>query len=367
MLKNIHVLLALSLFMSGCGREIKVTRPPPSVSVSEIGQMDVPVYFDSIGIAVPTSTVPVRPQVGGKLLVTYVKEGDDVEEGQLLYTIDPRPFKDALDIAEANLTKNEALLKYAKKTEERYATVVEQDYVSKLSFEQYQTNTLAAAAQVISDKAAVSNAKLNLDFSNVVAPIAGKISNFNIYVGNIVIADDPIALTTIRPFSPIDISFSLPQSQFDLVRQAQGDRGIWNFIAISPEDPKKIYEGKSWFIDNQINQDTGTLLIKGSLPNYTREIWPGMYLRIKVLQKMVPNALTVPPGAILIGRDGPYLYTMDAEHKVTPINVNVITRNEEYIAVTSDQLQPGMQVVYDGQINVAPGMQVNVIKPKDGI
>jgi len=359
MLPNIIRLFILLCFVfTGCGKKAKPVNPPPAVTVAEIQRQDVPVYFDSIGLAVPTSVVPVRPLVGGKLIMTYVKEGDEVEQGQLLYTVDPRPFQDALVQAEANLTKDEALLKYAKKTEERYKSVVEEDYISKLSFEQFQTNTSSAAAQITFDQAAIAEAKLNLEFCDIVAPIAGKISYFNVYVGNIVVASDTNAITTIRPFSPIDISFSLPQTQFELVRQAQGNTKDWDFIANLPEDPKTIYAGKTTFIDNQLDQDTGTILIKGRIPNKGRPIWPGAFLNVKVMQRMAKQALTVPPGAVLVGKDGPYLYTLDKDNKVWPQNVTVITRNEGYIAIESDKLHPGDKVISDGQINIAPGMLV---------
>lgn len=355
-----RIIIFLCCAFTGCEKASKPPRPPPTVAAAEIKMQDVPVYFDSIGQAIPTSTVPVRPQVGGKLIMTYVQEGDEVKEGQLLYSVDPRPFQDTLDQAQAALKKDEALLKLAQKTEERYKTVVEQDYVSKLSFEQFQANTLTAAAQVASDEAAIALAKLNLEWADIVAPIAGKISFFNVYVGNLVTQSDPTAITTIRPFSPIDISFSLPQSQFELVRQSQGNTKDWDFVATLPEDPRTVFAGKSSFIDNQLDQDTGTILIKGRISNAERQIWPGAYMRVKVLQKMVPQALTVPPGAILIGKDGPYLYTLDKDNKVWAQNVTVITRNEEYIAIESDKLQVGDKVIFDGQINITPGMVVKV-------
>lgn len=358
------ILLLLCLFSHGCEKQKKADRPPPSVLVGTVRIQTVPIYIDSIGQAVPTSTVPIRPQVGGKLIAAYVNEGDVVEEGQLLYTIDPRPFQDALDQAKAALVKDETLLRYAQKTEERYSKVVQEDYISKLSFEQYQTNTASAQAQVAIDQAAIALAELRLEFSRVTAPIAGKISNFNIYAGNIVIENDPDAITTIRPFSPIDVRFSLPQSQFELIRRSQNDHTEeWSFIAALPEDSKVVFEGKTFFIDNQLNQDTGTIFVKGRIPNLDRQIWPGAFLRVKVLQKSVPQALTVPKGAVLTGKNGPYLYRLDSENKVSALNVTIITQNEEYVAIESDALLPGDKVVTDGQINITPGMYVNPHEP----
>ena len=120
--------------------------------------------------------------------------------------------------------------------------------------------------------------------------------------------DDPNQITVIRPFSPIDITFSLPQQQFELIRRVQGDAGEWKFVATLPENPRRPVEGITYFIDNQIDQNTGTILLKGRLPNEKRELWPGEFIRVKVLHKVAPNALTVPPGSVLMGKDGAYIY-----------------------------------------------------------
>jgi multidrug efflux system membrane fusion protein len=171
--------------------------------------------------------------------------------------------------------------------------------------------------------------------------------------------DDPNQITVIRPFSPIDITFSLPQQQFEMIRKVQGNGAGWSFTAALPEYPKNIFNGSTFFIDNQINQDTGTILFKGRLPNVDRELWPGEFIRVKVLHKMASKALTVPPSAVLMGKDGSYIYTVDKEGKAVANNVKVITRTEEYIAIESIQLHAGNIVIIDGQINVAPGVKVN--------
>ena len=144
----------------------------------------------------------------------------------------------------------------------------------------------------------------------------------------------------------------------------QGDAGEWKFVATLPESPKQPFEGTTYFIDNQINQNTGTILLKGRLPNVSRELWPGEFVRVKVLHKMAPKALTVPPGSILIGKDGAYLYTIDKEGKAVANNVTVLTRTDAYIAVQSDQIHAGDTVIVDGQNNVAPGIKVNQVSTK---
>lgn len=361
-LLSVYAMIATAL--CSCNKKTPPKQNPPKVSIASIEQRDVPLYLETIGQAIPPVTVEIRPQVSGKLIATYIKQGDIVEEGQLLYTMDPRPFQAALDQAKAQLEKDKALLQYAEKTVERYKQVVEQDFISQLTYEQYESNAGAARGQVEADKAAIVSAEINLQYCNVTAPVAGKISYFNVDVGNILIAYDTNAITIIRPFNPIDILFSLPQHQFESVRHDQGDAGNWEFIAALPEHPQELFKGTSYFVDNQVNQDTGTILIKGRLHNSSRSLWPGEFVKVKVLQKMLPKALIAPPGAILIGKDGPYLYSIDKEGKAASHNVKVLSRTEDYIAFESKELKAGDTVITDGQINVAPGIIVSPIRAR---
>lgn len=216
-----YIALIIAL-LTGCGKTSK-PKPPPNVVVATVEQYDVPIFVDAIGQSISPVTVEVRPQVAGKLISTFIQQGDIVEEGQVIYAIDPRPFQAALDEAIAQLQHDTALLNYAEKTVERYKSVVEEDFISKLTFENYQSTASAAGAQVELDKAAIRAAQINLDFCNIVAPVSGKVSNFVVDVGNIVAVDDPTAIVSIKPFSPIDIQFSLPQQQLEMIRAVQGN------------------------------------------------------------------------------------------------------------------------------------------------
>ncbi len=352
----------LSFILTGCfGKKHKPAPTPPNVTTTQVKQQDTPIYIDTIGQVISPVTVNIRPQVAGKLIKTYLQQGDMVKEGEVIYEIDPRPYQALLDEALAQLKHDQALLEYAADVVKRYKTVVEEDFVSIITYEQYESNLSAAQAQVDLDKAAVTAAQINLDFCKIVAPVSGKISYFNVDVGNILAIDDPNQITVIRPYSPIDITFSLPQQQFELIRHEQGDAGQWKFVATLPEYPNEKFNGTSYFIDNQLDQNTGTILLKGRLPNENRALWPGQFIRIKVLYRMAPMALIVPPSSVLIGKDGPYIYTIDKEGKALNHNVTVLIRTEEYIAVQSDQVHEGDTVIVDGQINVAPGILVNAV------
>lgn len=356
----ITALMALVILFVGCSKKEKHQPPPPRVTSAAIVQQDVPIYVNTIGQVIPTVTVNIRPQVYGKLLEVYFQQGAIVNAGDILYEVDPRPYLAILDETIAQLKHDEALLLYAQQAVKRYKEVVEEDFLSVLNYEQLLSNESAALAQVELDKASIRAAQINVDYCKIVAPVSGKVSYYNVDVGNIVSVDDPNQLTVIRPFSPIDIEFSLPQQQFEMIRHVQGNSGEWRFVAVLPENPTHAIEGISYFVDNQLDQGTGTILLKGRVPNDLRALWPGEFVRVNVLYRIAPGALVVPPSSVLIGKDGPYVYIIDADHKAQAINAEVLTRTEQYIAIQSDKLKAGDIVIVDGQINVAPGLTVQV-------
>lgn len=347
------------LICTGCSRNSNQKKSNiPYVTTALVKQDNIPIYIDAIGQVISPVTVNIRPQVNGKLIKAYIQQGAIVAEGDVIYEIDPRPYQAILDEALAQLAHDQALLVYAEAAVSRYKKVVEEDFISILAYEQYESTAAAARAQIELDKAAITAAQINLDFCKVVAPVSGKISYFNVDVGNILVIDDPNQITVIRPFSPIDITFSLPQQQFELIRKVQGDEGEWQFVAALPEAPDNQYKGTTYFIDNQIDQNTGTILLKGRLPNNDRKLWPGEFINVKVLYRMANNALTVPPSAVLIGKDGPYIYTVDKEGKAVVQNITVLTKTDKYTAIASEHIHAGDRVIVDGQINVAPGLIV---------
>ena len=281
-----------------------------------------------------------------------------------IYEIDKRPYQAILDEAKAQLIHDTALLEYAKETVDRYRQVVDDDFISILNYDQYVTNLKGAQAQVEQDEAAVTAAAINLDFCSIQAPVSGKISYFNVDVGNVLQVYDINQITTILPFSPIDILFSIPQQQFEMIRKEQGDKGLWPFIATLPEKKDTPFSGTTYFIDNQIDQDTGTILLKGRLQNEKRELWPGEFIRVKILYKIAKNALIVPPSCVLIGKNGPYIYMIDNNNKAMAKNIVVLTKIEDFIAFESTEIKAGDTVILDGQINVAEGLEVKDLEIK---
>ena len=206
MIKMNKVLVIVLCLLSGCKSNERPPPAPPKVTTTTVKMQDVPIYIDAIGQVIPPVTVNIRPQAAGMLIKANIVQGAIVKEGDILYEIDPRPYQALLDEAIGQLKHDEALLVYATQTVERYKKVVEDDFVSILTYEQYLSNEAAAKAQVELDKAAVRAAQINLDYCPYSPPSGGKISYFNVFVGNIMAVDDPNQITvSFRSFSPIDI------------------------------------------------------------------------------------------------------------------------------------------------------------------
>lgn len=249
------------LLTSGCGQKPKPPPPAMPILVADVTEQDVPIFIETFGTVLSPLDVQIRPQVGGIVQKAFVKQGQYVKKGDPLYQIDPRPYQAALDRAQATLEKDQAALAIAEITVSRNQELVKRDYISKLTYEQYQANVKAAKGQVLSDQADIELAQLNLEWSKPVSPIDGKISQYNIDPGNLVISNDTAFLTNVRQINPIDIEFNIPQKNFVVVQDAN-KAGTLKVFAILPERPNTPREGHLYFVDNHVDPATNTILLR---------------------------------------------------------------------------------------------------------
>lgn len=335
------------------------------IEIGETTQGNVPIYIEAIGNVYSLKTVDVRPQVGGIITDVYVKQGQSVEEGQLLYTIDPRPFQATLDQAKATLAKDEAALKLAEITVERYADLVEKNYVSQLSFEQYKSQVEINQAQIFIDQALVDQAEINLGFASIHSPMDGLVGQYHIDVGNVVMANDSKALIRILQVSPADIRFAITQSEFVQVRRAQRE-GSFKFEAYLPDYPDEARSGTIYFFDNHIDTNTGTILLKGAIPNDDSFFWPGEFVNVRLQLRVEKDAILIPLEALQIGQDGQFVYIFD------PGTSTVEYRSISTGPVYGDRVMIikgvalGEKVVTNGQINLQPGAKVFIKEEING-
>ena len=364
MMKKIAILALLPLLalLNGCGRGSNkpVERTYP-VSLTDVTQKDVPVYIEAIGNVYSLQTVLIRPQVGGIIQEAYVKQGQYVKQGDPLYLIDPRPYQAALDRAIAALAKDTATLKYSVDQVDRYREAVEKNYVAKLTFDQYLSQVDFNKAQVESDKADIAVAKLNLEWTKPISPVTGKISQYDIDPGNLVVANDANALTDIRQITPADIRFNINQADFiDVQKALQRNGGHLKFQVILPQEVKTPREGDIYFIDNHIDQSTGTILVKGTVDNEDEFFWPGEFIHARLLLDVLPQAVLLPNEAVKIGQDGPFVYVYKPD--TSTVELRKVEKGPEYdgLVVVTKGIELGDKVVLKGQDNLLPGVKVNV-------
>jgi multidrug efflux system membrane fusion protein len=291
-----------------------------------------------------------------------IKQKNDVQAGDLLYRIDPLPYKLELEKAKATLLKDQAELEFAKKKVERYETLVKKDFVSKLTLEEYQRDVKALEAQIEIDRSLLGTAANNLNYSKIYSPINGRVSLQSIEIGNLVAPSDTNPMATILQIVPIDVNFSIAQKDFEELQHvlAEGKRA---FRAILPGTNQKFL-GEISAIDNRVDLQTGTIQIKGSIQNTEKILWPGEFVRVEVFIRQLKDAVLIPYKAIQVGQEGSYIYILQPDQTVKNIPIEMGQRVGDWIAITKG-VEQGMQVVTDGQINLRPGAKVVVANGKE--
>ncbi len=354
------MLLAITMLaLSSCEREKKpIVLPPRPVQIGKVSQEPLTVYSRAIGNVYAINSVPIVSQVTGQIVEAHVKEGSEVKAGDLLFTIDPRPYEAALAQAKANYLKDQAALQFAQDRLNRNKDLVKKDYISQLTFEQYQTDVETLTAQLEFDKAAIITAELNLEWCSIIAPINGRLSFFQLYPGSIVTANNPnTPITTILEIDPIEVRFAITQKQFQKLKTYYKGKPLpMEFTLKSGET---AFKGEVVFFDNQVSLQTGTVMLMAHLPNNERGLWPGEYGVAKVTVREIPEAIVVPEEAIQEGQQGFYLYVLKPDMTVELRTISIGEKVEGRVEVLKG-VSPGETVVTTGQINLRPGMQVVV-------
>jgi membrane fusion protein, multidrug efflux system len=351
---------AIAATLFGCAEKKEKARDervPVTVAMAE--QRDVPVQVRGIGSVQPISTVAVRALVAGQLLRVGFHEGQDVRKGQLLFTIDQRPYQAALAQANANLARDEAQLRNAESEVKRYAELVKKDYVTREEYDKFASGAEAARAIVAADRAAVQNANLQLSYCEIRSPMDGRTGSVQVQAGNLVKANDTTPLVTINQITPVYVTFSVPESQLGEVRA----RGLGNVpvFATPQQGGAGVSGGKLTFIDNAVDPQTGTITLKATFPNDGRVLWPGEFVNVAMTISNRANATVVPVQAVQNGQRGQYVYVVTSGDGVQMRPVTVVQQIDNQ-AVIGKGVNPGDTVVTDGQIRLTPKSKVDVKK-----
>ncbi len=357
--------LAAALVFSACGSEKKVDpakarrdRTIP-VTVSPVLEKTIPVQIKAIGNVEAYATVSIKSRVGGELKKVYFRGGQDVKEGDLLFTIDPDPYEAALKQTQANLAKSIALLKKAEEDRTRYADLVQKDYISQEQYDQARTNVDALKAQIKADQAAVDNARLQVIYCAIRAPLSGRTGDLLADKGNMIKAqDDNKSLVVINQIQPIYVSFAVPEKDLNEIKKyaAAGQLKLKAMVSKDGEYPE---EGVLSFMDNTVDKTTGTIKLKGTFANKERRLWPGQFVNVVLDLTAQSNALVVPSQALQTGLEGQYVFIVrpNLTAEARPV---VIGRPFNGQTVVEKGLQVGEKVVTDGQFQLITGTKVQI-------
>jgi multidrug efflux system membrane fusion protein len=383
--------LAAVLALAGCERAGSAQAPAPPLAVpvtaGEAVEKRVPIQLTAVGNAMAYTTVGIKSQVNGQLVQVHFKEGGDVRTGDLLFTIDPRPFEAALRQAEAallqrhaevqqaiaNLERDTAQLANARVQERRYRELVDRELVAREQYEQLQTNLAAMAATVQADRAAVENAKaseraaqaavdnakLQLQYTAIRAPIDGRTGNLLVQNGNIAKANDDNPMVVINQVHPMYVSFAVPEQHLADIKKYRAE-GQLRVEVRPPHQSQTLATGELTFINNAVDQTTGTIQLKATFANTDNALWPGQFLDV-VLTLRNRTAIVVPSQAIQPGQQGPFVFVVKADATVESRPVVPGTRLGAE-TIVEQGLRAGERVVTDGQLRLVPGAKVE-IKP----
>jgi membrane fusion protein, multidrug efflux system len=349
--------LALGLLLlAACSDQAPPPSPPVPVTIATAERRSVPFELAATGQVEPLQTVAVQAQIGGTLRRVAFKEGDEVKRGQVLFELDPRPYRAALDQALATLARDRAQATNAAQQAGRYQSLAEKQYVTAQQYEEVRTNAAATQATLAGSQAAVDQAKLNLQYATIRAPITGRTGSLLLREGNLVRTSTTQPLVTINQLRPILVRFAVPAPNLPLVQEHRGKDIVVRAEPIGGGQPS---EGALSFIDNAVDTATGTILLKGRFPNDDGSLWPGAFVNVRLQLYVEPNALVIPAAAVVEGQQGSFVFVIQPDSSAATKAVTV-TRNAGDFAVVSGDVQEGDRVVVDGQLRLRQGSKVQI-------
>jgi multidrug efflux system membrane fusion protein len=364
--------------------------PASPVTAAKAELRDVPVQVRQIGSVEPVAVIAVKAQIGGELTRVLFREGDDVRKGQQLFEIDPRPYRQAIDQAQAAIDKDNALIAQAeanlsrdrvqtanaKEQADRYQALAKDGLISKDQNSTYQTTfnsqnealradeaaINSAKASLNVDKAALETARLNLSYCSISSPIDGRAGSLLVQAGNLVKANDTGALVNINQLEPVYVTFSVPEQLLGDIRSYSKGNSLAVTAIISPEHSAV---GHMTFIDNLVDNTTGTIKLKAEFPNADRVLWPGQFVNVVMTLRTLHGVTVIPSEAIQSGQAGQFVFVLKADQTVENRPVKPGQTVENQIVVESG-ISPGETVITDGQMRLVPGARVRVVPSVNG-
>lgn len=351
------VLLALCL--AACSDDTGGQRrmEAPRVRVAQAVRTDAGRELQVVGNVKASASVSVVARVTGEIVKVHFTEGQDVQEGQTLISLDDRPFVAQLREKEALLAKSRAQLVKARDDMRRYAELVKNGYVSREAYEAAATEAAALKGTVQSDAAAVDSAALQVSYCTLTAPISGRVGSLSVDRGNMVRENAETPLLTIHTITPCYVTFSVPEHNLSTIFERLAEGPVE--VSATPQggEPEK---GALTLVENEVDTRTGTIRLRATFANENRRLWPGQFVNVRLPLGTEKNALVLPAIAVQSGRDGTYVYRIGADNKAEPVPVRVLFEFDGRCAVDA-KLEAGDRIVVDGMIRLAPGIPVTIV------
>ncbi len=356
-------LLLWQLTASGCNRANPQAAgpqmpPPPLVTVAKAQKQDVPLYLDEIGKSGGSESVTVTPQVGGRITERHFQDGADLTKGALLFVIDPRPYQAQWDSARASLAQAKAALALAKAQFARDEELVGSKAISKQDYDTKKNTVDVDLAQVESAEAVLETAKLNLEYCYIHSPIEGRAGARLVDVGNVVQANTT-GLLLIQRLDPIYADFTVTEGDLPEV-QKEMSRGSLKTLVRLPSDPEnRARSGKLTFLDNAVQNGTGTVNVRATMSNPDHHFWPGQFVNVRLVLATQKNAVLIPNQATQISQKGPFVYVVKPDGTADFRPVTLGQRQGDNVVITQG-VAAGENVIVTGQMTVPPGGKVRV-------
>lgn len=350
----------LTLATGGCTQHVAARPDVPIIPVmaAKAESKTMPVELREIGTGEAYSSVSVESQVAGIVSSVHYTQGQFVKKGDLLVSLDDRPFVAALDLARANLAKDRANAELANTQAERYEQLFQSGVVPKEQFDQQVASAAAQKSAVQADEAAVKTAELNVSYCSIYAPIDGQTGSQLVYPGTVVKANDVPVLVVINQISPIYVDFSVPQQYLDQIKSYMKHGKL--SVDATTSDNSKPEPGYLTFVNNAVDATTGTILLKGTFANRDRRLWPGEFVNVVLRLAEEKNATVVPAQAVMNGQDGDYLFVIKLDMTVEQRTVKVSRTVNGESVITGGEVKPGETVVTDGQLRLSAGTKVRI-------
>ena len=341
----------------GSSQAAQSAQPSIPVTVSEAAQRDVPIYYDALGTVLALNTVAIRAQVTGQIISIDFRQGQEVRKGDVLAKIDPAPFRAAFDQTVAKKSEDDAQLIAAQKDLARFTTLVKKDYETQQNVDQQQAKVDQFKATLDADQAAIEAAQTQLNYATITAPIDGVVGFRQVDVGNIIHTNDVNPLTVLTQIKPCTVVFTLPQNDLGPVREAML-HGAVSVLAFDQNDKEQLAQGRLLLINNQIDQSTSTIQLKAEYPNDDERLWPGEFVRIRILITTKKDVITVPAVAVQRGPNGLYTWVVKPDNTVDQRSIETMPVDANLTIVTKG-VAAGERIVVDGQYRLEAGSRVD--------